>query len=155
MKFNARDKYKSMLRAYDRLIVINTDTGNQHGNTEARDATEDFFNQCYHLKDWIKKDIEMKKGVDPEKYINNSKYLSISADYCNAFKHGGLDRKSRSDKKIEAINTHVRFDLTNAGFIASSKLEITINNIKYNSLVLAKNCIEEWNIFLEQNNLKL
>lgn len=153
MNFNAKDKYKSMLRAYDRLKRINTDTGNEHGNTEANDATEDFFNQCYHLKDWIKKDSNVKLNDDVEQYINNSKYLAIAADYCNIFKHAGLDKKSRSNQKIESTNTHVRFDLTSRGFVASSKFEISIDGKKYNSLILAESCIKEWDTFLRSYSL--
>jgi len=149
MEYNAEDKYKSMLRAYNRLKIINTNTGNKHGNTEAKDATENFFNQCYHLKDWIKRDSSINLSTDLEKYINNSQHLSIAADYCNNFKRAGLDNTSRLKKNIENLSTHVKFDLTKNGFIASSKLEVTIDGEKYNSLDLAKNCIKEWNIFLK------
>jgi len=149
MEYNAEDKYRSMLRAYNRLKIINTNTGNQHGNTEAKDATEDFFNHCYHFKDWIKKDLSIIFLTDVEKYIDNSQYISIAADYCNVFKHAGLDKKSRSKRNLDGLNTHVKFDLTNNGFIASSKLEVTIDGQKYNSLDLARNCIKEWNIFLK------
>lgn len=151
MNFDAQDKYKKMLRAYERLRVINTDTGNQHGNTEAIDATEDFFNQCYHLKDWLRNIIPL---TNIEIYIKDSEYLSIADIYCNTFKHAGPDRNLKPNKIIGQINTHVRFNLTNNGFVASSKLEISIGENKYNSLMLAENCIKEWNIFLNQNNLK-
>jgi hypothetical protein len=51
MQYNAADKYLRMLRAYGVLERINTDNGNSISNTDARDAAEEFFNQCYHFKD--------------------------------------------------------------------------------------------------------
>src|SRR5712692_9502414 len=55
-----------------------------------------FFQNCYHLKDWIKNDpsvAHMKDLVEP--FINQSEVLSICADLCNGLKHLTLDR-SRS-----------------------------------------------------------
>lgn len=152
MEFNAVDKYRSMLRAYDRLKKIETDNGNRIGNTESRDAVEDFFNQCYHFKDWLKKDKDITLETDLESYITESPYLSLAADYCNTFKHAGLDRK-RSDKELEKINTHINFDLTARGFVASSRLELTISGEKYDAFKLATQCIEEWDKYLSLNKI--
>lgn len=152
MEFNAVDKYRSMLRSYDRLKKIETDNGNAIGNTESRDAVEDFFNQCYHLKDWLKKDKNTNLYTDIEDYINKSHSLSLAADYCNTFKHAGLD-SNRSNKNLEKINTHIKFDLTPRGFVASSRLELTISGEKYDAFDLATKCIEEWDIFLRLNEI--
>lgn len=152
MEFNAVDKYRSMLRSYDRLKKIETNNGNSIGNTESRDAVEDFFNQCYHLKDWLKKDKNITLSLDVEGFINDSQFLSLAADYCNTFKHGGLDRP-RSDKNLEKINTHVNFDLTSKGFVASSRLELTISGEKYDAFKLATQCIEEWKKFIDLNSV--
>ncbi len=152
MEYNAVDKYRSMLRAYDRLKRISTNNGNTISNTESRDTTEDFFNQCYHFKDWLKTDKTLSLLENVEDYINNTPSLSLAADYCNSFKHGGISR-TRSGKDLQQINTHINFDLTPRGFIASSRLEITISGEKYDSLKLAKDCIEGWNKFLKSNKI--
>ncbi|MCX6735873.1 MAG: hypothetical protein NTZ13_02215 [Candidatus Parcubacteria bacterium] len=152
MEFNAVDKYRSMLRSYDRLKKIEIDNGNTISNSESRDAVEDFFNQCYHLKDWIKKDKGINLPLNIEDYINKSHFLSLSADYCNTFKHAGLDY-NRSDKKLEKINTHINFDLTPRGFVASSRLELTISGEKYDAFELATNCLEDWEKFIVSNNI--
>lgn len=153
MEFNTVDKYRSMLRSYERLKKIETDNGNAISNTESRDAVEDFFNQCYHFKDWLKKDKNINLSMDVEKYINDSQHLSLAADYCNTFKHAGLNRSARSDKSLEKINTHINFDLTSRGFIASSRLELTISGEKYDAFKLATQCIEEWRKFIEENGI--
>lgn len=156
MNYNAKDKYYSMKRAFERFEKINTDNGNSISNADPKDSAEDFFNQCYHLKDWIKKDLSLTLSSDIEKFIKNSSALSIASDYCNSQKHAGLDRwyKPKSGQTINQINTHIKFDLTQYGFIASGRLELTVGNKKYDAFSLAKDCIKEWDSFLLQNNIK-
>lgn len=146
MDFNVKAKYQAMLRAYKKLKKVNTNTGNRISNTDAKDATESFFNQCYHLKDWIiQENIDLKEDV--ENYINKSNSLSLAADYCNSFKHAGLRKKTRSGKKLEALHTHIKIDLTSSGFTSSSKLDITIDGKKYDAYKLATECLNEWGAF--------
>ena len=52
------------------------------------------------------------------------------------------------------MNTHVNFDLTPRGFVASARLELTIGGKKYDAYSLATDCIKEWDSFLEQNQIK-
>jgi len=153
MEFNASNKYRSMQRAYEKLRKIQTNNGNEISNADSQDAVENFFNQCYHFKDWLKKDSRILLQLDVEEFITSSPCLSLAADYCNMFKHAGLDRRGRSEKQLEKINTHVNFDLTPGGFIASSRLELTIDGEKYDALKLATECMEEWDKFLDLNKV--
>lgn len=154
MEFNAKDKYYGMKRSYERLKKVNTNNGNSISNADPRDTTEDFFNQCYHFKDWLKKDNSIALAENVENFISKSGSLSLSADYCNSFKHGGLDKKSRSGQEIEKMNTHINFDLTSRGFIASACLEITISGKKYDAFSLATDCMKDWDNFLERNKIE-
>jgi len=162
MEYKASDKYNRMKREYQKLIIINSnnkiiiDDVVQPGisNTDSHDGSENFFNQCYHLKDWIKKDPSISFSENIEDFINKSESLSLCADYCNSFKHGGLDRTPRSGKEIEKVNTHINLDLTPTGFIASSRSEITISGKKYDAFLLATNCIKEWDNFLKRNKIE-
>jgi len=154
MEYNAKDKYYGMKRSYERLKKINTDNGNSISNADPRDATEDFFNQCYHFKDWLKKDTSIALTEDVENFISKSNSLSLVADYCNSFKHAGLDKKSRSGQEFEKINTHINFDLTPSGFVASARLELTIGGKKYDTFSLATDCMKEWSDFLERNQIE-
>ena len=153
MEYSAADKYRRMLRAYDVLKRINTDNGNSISNTDARDATEEFFNQCYHFKDWLKKDSTIQMAQDVERFINGSPSLQLAADYCNSLKHAGLDRSGRSGKDIERINTHVKLDLTPRGFVASSRLEITVSGKSYDAFELATECVRAWDDYLQKNQV--
>jgi hypothetical protein len=104
------------------------------------------------LIDWLKKD-PAAGSTDVENYINGSNALSFAADYCNSFKHGGLDKTSRSGQDIQKVNTHITMDFTSAGVITSSHLEITVSGKKLDALVLAKQCLAEWDKFLTLNKL--
>jgi len=89
-----------------------------------------------------------------EDFISKSNALSLAADYCNSFKHGGLDKNSRSGQELEKMNTHINFDLTPTGFVASARLELTIGGKKYDAFSLATDCMKEWDSFLEQNQIR-
>ncbi len=52
----------------------------------------------WNEKDWRKKQ-HPEFHTEIEKYINESKYIKVVADLANSIKHGGLDRKPRSDVK--------------------------------------------------------
>jgi hypothetical protein len=92
MDYPFSKKYHAMMRAYEKLQTISTDNGPNITNTDAGDLAETFFDKCYHLKDWIKKDPVIGTKVDVEAYINKVGALRIIADYCNSTKHAGLDR---------------------------------------------------------------
>src|SRR5437016_3705170 len=52
-----------------------------------------FFQNCYHLKDWLKKDPAFNAPEDIEKFVTKTPCLALCADICNATKHLGLDPK--------------------------------------------------------------
>lgn len=141
-----------MNRAYDRLKKIATNNGDEISNTDASDAAEDFFTKCYHLKDWLKKEFPHLSS-DIENHITSSQNLSLAADYCNTFKHGGLDKQSRHRDEIEKINTHINIDFSSTGFLATSSLEITIGGVKHDALQLASDCIKEWDEYLAKHEI--
>lgn len=154
MEYNAKDKYYAMQRSYEKLKKINTDNGNSISNADPKDMTEDFFNHCYHFKDWLKKDSSIVLVYNIEDFISKSNPLSLAADYCNTFKHAGLEKRSRSGQELEKVITHVNLDLTPRGFVASARLELTIGGKKFDAFSLATDCIKEWDNFLKQNQIQ-
>ena len=65
------DKYRRMLCSYDKLKIVNTNTGNSISLSIAKEHSEEFFSECYHFKDWLIKELpDLKQAV--ENYINNS-----------------------------------------------------------------------------------
>ena len=153
MEYKAKDKYFSMLRAYEKLKKISTNNGNTISLTDPNDVADNFFTICYHFKDWLKKDTSINLVENVEDFIKKSKSLVLAADYCNSFKHAGLNREPRSGKVIEKVNRHIRLDLTPTGFVGSGRLELTISGEKYDSFLLATECLKEWEQFLKKSKV--
>ena len=155
MDFKAADKYHRMMRSYDNLRAVSTDTGNRISLSQAKEATEDFFTHCYHFKDWLIKEMpHLKRAV--EDHITNSTSLSLAADYCNTFKHAGLDKTPRSGHHLDAVLQHTRLDLTPRGFVASAQVEIkTTSGKSYRAFYLATECIRDWDAFLQSQKITI
>ena len=173
MTYDAEEKYQSMLRAHAKLVAIATDVGKTCviGDPAAKDATNAFFMECYHLKDWLKKDPRIKP-VDVEAFITGSKFLSLAADLCNSLKHAGLDRPPRSGEQLDKINmaytidipeqAQIKFDrspsvgdtiaiLRTRAYgraVATAKVVLTIGGSKHDAPDLASSCVKEWDAFL-------
>lgn len=153
MKYEIADKYRRMKRAYERLRVICTDNGNTIDNASPRDLAEDFFSQCYHLKDYIKK--ERPEAPDVEAYINKTGPLRIAADYCNSEKHAGLDRNPRAGEKISAVLVHMAMDFLPGRLRASGRVEIRLGEKSYDGLGLATDCVKAWDNYLRTAGIEI
>lgn len=154
MEFRATDKYYAMIRAYERLERIGTNNGQTISQTDPSDAVESFFNQCHHFKDWLKKDYTVL-SKDIEHFVSRSLPLSLASDYCNSFKHAGLDKPPRSGKTLEKINRHYDLRIGPQEVNTSARLELTFDGKKYDTVKLARECLEYWDEFLSQNNIDL
>jgi len=144
--------------------------------TQDRDSIEydddiwHFFQDCHHLKDWIKndsdvpKEIKGKEGEIVENYINGNVELQICADLANRSKHLELIHK-RVDAKVRRFTTYAPTiiitdpngnELLNTGSDAQGKSEYWITNSKgttYMALEVARKAVEAWNTFLSDNKL--
>src|SRR5690242_8024527 len=81
MDFKVEDQYLSMLRAFAALERLATDTGAMAVmGHEPADAAKRFFMECYHLKDYLKKDTRILDPMGVELFVNGSVPLSIAAD---------------------------------------------------------------------------
>ncbi|MEK4034271.1 hypothetical protein WOC76_12595 [Methylocystis sp. IM3] len=152
MDYSFSKKYHAMMRVYEKLKTISTDNGPHIDNAEVGDLAEAFFNQCYHLKDWVKKD-PATAFIDVEAYINKTGPLRIVADYCNSLKHAGLDKKPRSEGQIDNLNTHLKIDLTPKGVVTSGQQEITLGGKRYNAYKLATDSVAAWKSFFALNSI--
>jgi|SRR5579863_810587 len=176
MRYDAEEKYQSVLRAHGRLISLASDLGKTAiiGDQAARDAATAFFMECYHLKDWLKKDSRITPAKAIEDWISNSPALSRAADLCNSFKHAGLDRPPRSGAQLDQVNMAYSLDISitepgNVTFtrqpspgdtltlsrsritgrpIATAKIILTIGGVKYDAPELASRCVNDWDVFL-------
>ena len=86
------EQHDRMLRSHARLVRV-SDGSTSMGSDDARDALFHFFQDAYHLKDWIKHDSRVPREVQDKigGAIRDSVALSISADLCHHTKHARLD----------------------------------------------------------------
>jgi hypothetical protein len=141
-----------MIRDYEKLKKISTNNGWEINNTDASDFTEAFFNRCYHLKDWIKKDPTVSPAIDVEAYINKTGPLRIAADFCNSLKHAGLSRPGRTGGQLDGVLTHINMDIMPGGG-TSAQVEIRMGSKKYNAFKLASDCVAAWDRFFKIHGL--
>lgn len=145
------DQWNRVLRWYERFRLA-YQGGNPAPSTDHfQDDAYAFFQNCYHLKDWLKNDLATKHLVsDVERYINESTPLSLCADMANGSKHMELDQRARVDRKT-AIT---RADATVAiGTAVTVKYHIDAGGLTYDAFDIATKALDDWRQFLSSKNL--
>lgn len=151
-----QEQYERMLRSHRRLKGI---AGGQlmASSDEARDALLLFFQDAYHLKDWIKNDPSVSTS-DVEEFINAAGSLQICADLCNGTKHLVLQR-SRTGDSSTAFTTQsvtVRPATIGPGRSADAALHgWTVESMgqSYEAVDLANSVLSEWRSWLGNQEL--
>ncbi|SRR5229473_92593 len=110
-----------------------------------------FFQNCWHLKDWIKNDPSVPARVrrSIETLVAKPRPLMICADLANATKHLRL-RNVRAGAK----HSHRNLSITPG---ESSKVEYRIEigrGKQQDGLELARECLSEWERILTEQGLK-
>jgi hypothetical protein len=119
-----------------------------------QDEVYAFFLNCYHLKDWLKRDPSTAASVgDIESYISRSSNLSLCADLANASKHLELT-SARTDADTAVGRRHYSLGLGNATpTTLSVRYEVTAGPNTYDAFELATRCITEWETYLTERGL--
>jgi hypothetical protein len=80
-----QEQYGRMMRSHARLSDI-AEGRVSASSDDARDALFHFFQDAYHLKEWIKNDPTVTTS-DVEEWIEDTEPLRLCADLCNGTKH--------------------------------------------------------------------
>jgi hypothetical protein len=127
-------------------------------NEELLDDVYTCFENCYHVKDWLKNDTTFTKRSpeEIENYVTNTPELAITADICNAQKHFSLNRIPRSGALPIAKPAEIIVELSDS-FGAESDVDepVTIsirvyyehNGTIYDALDLARAAMKAWDFF--------
>lgn len=147
------EQFERTKRWYRKFKEINDGTENNQSTDHHKDIVYCFFQNCHHLKDWIKNDTSssVTKGV-VKGFIKENRCLLLCADICNGSKHLILDRKPRSGETPEFVSKTVRLTL-------GSKTNIAINWViqtssgNIDAFQLATQCMNAWNNFFVHHDL--
>lgn len=142
------EQFKRMERWYKRIKIINAKVPKQLYYPEDEDEILAFFQNCFHLKDWVKNGDNKKIAeLEVENFVNNSLYLKICGDICIGSKHlkinyPRIDAQTKiTPESWLPINGHVN------GPIEKNRFIIKSGDNTYEAEDLASKCIAEWQNF--------
>lgn len=145
------EQFFRVKRWHRRLEEINNGKIHDRESDYYEDILYAFFQNCYHLKDWIINSGALAKDVI-DNFINSNTDLMICRDLCNGSKHLKINNPS-IDKNI--IVNRREYSMSIGG--GPTKIEVCywIHAGKYlvNAFDLATNCVVQWEAFLKSRNL--
>lgn len=158
---------QSYIEQYERVKRYLQKIQNQNrSQVEYKDDLNSFFQNCWHLKDWLKNDTRSKNIIgDIENEINDTCiFLMICADLANGTKHLKL-RDQRIDGKFTKIDVTIcpppAMAYTGSkpsGFIelegsVSYTYTVETNQGELNALDVANEAFKEWESYLRKYSL--
>ncbi|MDD3487368.1 MAG: hypothetical protein PHF35_03265 [Candidatus Moranbacteria bacterium] len=173
-------QYKRMERLHDEIVNYFDSKNRSKSMEEMLDPVYDFFLICYHLREWIKKDIKVSQEIKNkipsfEKNESPVQFL-MCRDLCNKSKHVTLE-ETKNHKPNDANTKIVPYG--GSLFIAkgeelkkaqekketlhlTSKDEIFMGNFivlfrenQYDLKGVVQGCMHVWKNFFEENDLLL
>lgn len=142
-----KQQWQRVLRFLERI------DGPQGGSSD--DYDDDlisFFMHCWHLKDWIKYDVNVDERVRKkiEDEVEKKPNLIMCADLANRSKHFTLLSK-RLDAAITNRDVRIRVG-DKRGAICEHWITCE-DGSKYNAKDVARGAVKEWEDFLKSNSL--
>lgn len=149
---NWRGQYDRMMRWYERFEEINREKKEKKPDFfKDHDTVYAFFQNCYHLKDYIINDpsVSLPKD-DVENYIQRISCLKLCSDIANGTKHLKLTKsKSGLSPIIDPLS--VTCELTPKGKIKSYKIKYSIETEVgyFDAFETATECVQRWKEFID------
>lgn len=132
-----------------------TARGRRHDRTSEhyQDEAYAFFQNCYHLKDWLKNDPASAAAVtDVEQMISTSRALSICADLANGSKHLTLTTP-RVDPNTKIGKRQFALTLGGGKPQISARYEVEAGPHRQDAFDLAADCVRDWEGYLRSKGL--
>lgn len=143
-------------RYLKRFSDINTGIIHTQASPNYDDDVYAFFQNCYHLKDWIKNDPYCSKWGKVEKFIDSNNDLRTCADLCNGLKHLKLTKQRRPTENPQfsgrQISLNIReggSDSSEVGIAISYMIETASGDI--DAFDLARKCVSAWENYIANN----
>jgi len=149
------EQFERVKRYLSKFKKINDGKPHDQSSPYYDDDIYAFFQNCYHLKDWIKNDPACSSWSRVEDYINSNPDLQICGDLCNALKHLTL-KTTRSTENPNFGGSAITLDITEgigvgADFHIAIKYIVSTNSATIDAFDLAERCVKAWESFIQSN----
>ena len=148
------EQFNRAKRHYGRLEEINSGQIHIRDSESYRDDFLSFFQNCFHLKDWIKNDdaiILSNKDQLVEDYINGDESLRLCADICNGTKHMKQTRNIRTGKQPQITKADYSLHVGTVPTTLAVKYTIDSASGPIDAFELATRCIDLLSRFIAAN----
>jgi hypothetical protein len=147
------EQWARIERWYNLFRTTNDGRPHDRESDYYRDEAYTFFQNAYHLKDWLKNDPAVSARVsDVEIFVRGSQTLRLCADLCNGSKHLTLTTpKESADTKLGKQD--FRVTLGGEPTTISARYEVESSGKTYDAFALAQTCVYEWKSYLTAKGL--
>ena len=143
-----KEQLERVRRWYERFQEISEGKLHERSSDFYEDDVYAFFQNCYHLEDWIKHDPAAGPlSAQVEDFINQTPELLICADICNSLKHLKLKR-SRSSQTPEFGKRIFKLSLGTKPTTIAVAYTIDTNAGTVDAFDLASQCLRAWEKFV-------
>ena len=141
-------------RYLKRFSDINTGINHTQASPNYDDDVYAFFQNCYHLKDWIRNDPCCSKwSSDVEEFINSNNDLRLCADLCNGLKHLKRTKGSRSIENPQFSGRKISLNISE-GYSEPTEVSIAISysiatkSGDIDAFDLGSRCVRAWENYI-------
>jgi hypothetical protein len=119
---------------------------------ELEDSLWAFFQNCWHINDWIRNDPTLTQPVKDAvwKEVRNTTSILIAADLANGSKHFSTDP---SRQKVGSSDTAIQFRHQPDGTIVTEHVIAVNDGKRVLAIELAKKAMADWQDILRRNGL--
>jgi hypothetical protein len=139
-----RDQLDRVRRFLERVEIQN------RSDVEYQDLMWAFFQNCWHLKDWVSNDTTIPKQMSEGAVTaaHRSPVLMVCRDLACAMKHLSLD-----DPKTGAAHSHTNTTIQPGSPTVVDTIVDMGDGTTRSGLALAQECVAEWERILKQAGL--
>jgi hypothetical protein len=129
----------------------------ENQNRDATDYDDDlwsFFQNCWHLKDWVKNDPDVSESLSEtiEEIVKKYPHIIVCADLANRTKHLRLNCPPRVDAQFKQRN--VTLHVGNPTTSESEHIITRGDGTRMIALAVARKAVEEWLEIFATHGLK-
>jgi len=145
------EQFERTKRWHNRLRETISKTEHDREADYYEDLVYAFFQNCFHLKDWMLNSGDIIDPKDVNDFIESHDEMKICRDLCNISKHLSISKPSIDPNTKIASRQHKLSPGSGTAAIAVITYEVNVNGKVYSIYELATRCLELWEQFLKEN----